>query len=73
MHWLLESCLGAAIDFGNPLLELRIVRDAVLVEVDFSARFNLHTGIQRVTRALLPRWDRDHAIMPVAWAPGLRH
>ena len=70
MHWLLETCLGSALYFGNPALELRIVTDAVLVEVDFSARFNLHTGIQRVTRALLPLWNRDHEIIPVAWAPG---
>ena len=70
MHWLLDVCLSAAVVFGNPLLELQIVRDAVVVEVDFSARYNLHTGIQRVTRALLPRWNRDHDIVPVAWAPG---
>ena len=70
MHWLMESCLGAALDFGNPTLEVRIVRDAVVVEVDFSARFNLHTGIQRVVRALLPRWNKQHEIVPVAWAPG---
>jgi glycosyltransferase involved in cell wall biosynthesis len=70
MHWLMELCLGTALAFGNPLLELQIVRDAVIVEVDFSARFNLHTGIQRVTRAVLPRWDRDHDVIPVAWAPG---
>ncbi len=70
MHWLLDVCLNAAVVFGNPLLELQIVRDGVVVEVDFSARYNLHTGIQRVTRALLPRWNRDHDIVPVAWAPG---
>ncbi len=70
MHWLMEACLGAALVFGNPKLALQIVRDAVVVEVDFSARDNLHTGIQRVTRALLPRWHREHQIVPVAWAPG---
>ncbi|SDI93991.1 Glycosyl transferases group 1 [Frankineae bacterium MT45] len=69
-QWLLGTCMALAVDRGNPRMPVRIVDSGVLVEVDFSARFNLHTGIQRVVRSLVPRWDRDHDIVLVAWTPG---
>ncbi|WP_421734396.1 glycosyltransferase family 4 protein [Cellulomonas sp.] len=47
--------------------ELDIVRDAVVVDVDFCARRDFHTGIQRVVRETVPRWDEAHEILPVAW------
>ena len=64
--WLLDQ----AIDTDEPHLaagRIRIVTDAVVVDVDHSARHDLHTGIQRVVRWTLPYWERDHAIVPVAW------
>lgn len=47
--------------------ELDVVEDAVLVDVDFCARHDVHTGIQRVVRETVPRWDVEHDVLPVAW------
>ncbi len=71
----LDSSLERAQRFGSALAELDIVRDAVVVDVDHTARFNLHTGIQRVARNLMPRWKRDHPVVAAVWtanAGGLR-
>jgi glycosyltransferase involved in cell wall biosynthesis len=65
--WLLEACYGAATARGATALEMDVLADAVVVDVDFSARHELHTGIQRVVRETLPRWHRDHEITLVAW------
>jgi glycosyltransferase involved in cell wall biosynthesis len=46
---------------------LLVVTDRVVVDVDHSARYDLHTGIQQVVRRTLPLWERDHPIVPVAW------
>jgi glycosyltransferase involved in cell wall biosynthesis len=54
---------------------LQIVADRVVVDVDHSARYELHTGIQQVVRRVLPVWDAEHRIEPVVWAdrtPGWR-
>lgn len=48
-------------------LEMDVVQGAVVVDVDFCARHDIHTGIQRVVRETLPRWAAKHAIVPVAW------
>jgi glycosyltransferase involved in cell wall biosynthesis len=65
--WLMRTCLSHARRFGSPYRTLRVVDDGVVVDVNFSARYNLHTGIQRVVRTTLPRWQRDHDLVPVAW------
>ena len=69
-QWLLAACLDAAQRGGAAQAELLIVTDEVLVDVDASARRDLHTGIQRVVRSLLPRWHAEHAVRPVAWTAG---
>jgi glycosyltransferase involved in cell wall biosynthesis len=69
MLWLLERCFLVGRHGGRPELELDLLTDSVLVEVDFSARHEIHTGIQRVVRSTLPRWHRDRQITPVAWTP----
>ena len=66
-RWLLEQTLGTARTAGVGAVDLRIVSRTVVVDVDFTARNPLNTGVQRVVRALLPRWDRDHDVVPVAW------
>lgn len=45
---------------GRPDLPMTLVRDGVVVDVDFCARNDQNTGIQRVVRAVMPRWVRDH-------------
>lgn len=62
---LLEEALADAVLAGP--VRLRVVTGGVLVLVDHSARYDLQTGIQRVVRAVVPRWLRDHAqVVPVA-------
>jgi glycosyltransferase involved in cell wall biosynthesis len=65
--WLLEACYVTARATGSPDLEMDIVTSAVIVDVDFSARHELHTGIQRVVRETVPRWHRRHELTLVAW------
>ena len=69
-QWLLTACLDAAQRGGAARAELLIVSEEVVVDVDASARRDLHTGIQRVVRSLLPRWHAEHAVRPVAWTAG---
>jgi glycosyltransferase involved in cell wall biosynthesis len=70
-RWLLEAGYEAAGARGSAGLEMDVVRDAVVVDVDFAAQHELHTGIQRVVRETVPRWHRQHAITLVAWTePG---
>jgi glycosyltransferase involved in cell wall biosynthesis len=52
---------------GDLSAEVEVVPGAVLVDVDFSAKHDLNTGIQRVCRSLLPIWTEQHGVVPVAW------
>ena len=66
MLWLLDRALERD-SAAAANSELRIVSDRVVVDVDYSARHDLHTGIQQVVRSTLPRWQEKHPILPVAW------
>ncbi len=61
--WLLDCGLSGASSGSSPEREIIVTRDSVLVEVDHSARHDLHTGIQQVVRQiappLVPRSRRD--------------
>jgi glycosyltransferase involved in cell wall biosynthesis len=65
--WLLEAGYSSAVDRGAMDLEMDVVTDGVVVDVDFSAQNELHTGIQRVVRETVPRWVREHELTLVAW------
>ncbi|TKV58902.1 glycosyltransferase family 4 protein [Nakamurella flava] len=65
---LLENGLHRARLSGLPLAPFELLVGQVLVDVDFSARHDLHTGIQRVVRNLLPHWNLERSIVPVVWA-----
>jgi glycosyltransferase involved in cell wall biosynthesis len=67
--WLLDTALAGASNGSLPGRELELVHQAVLIDVDHSARHDLHTGVQQVVRHLLPRWVRQHGVTPVAWTP----
>lgn len=54
---------------GSPDLEMDLVTDEVVVDVDFCARNDKNTGIQRVTRAVMPRWHRERNVRLVAHNP----
>jgi glycosyltransferase involved in cell wall biosynthesis len=47
--------------------DVRVVTDAVLVDLDHTARTGLATGIQRVARESVRRWARDHEVVLVGW------
>ena len=54
---------------------VEIVRDGILVDVDHTSTVDFATGIQRVVRESVRRWDRDHSLTLVGWLPdrsGLR-
>jgi glycosyltransferase involved in cell wall biosynthesis len=67
------AALEATIDLQSRthsgLRTIEIVPDTVLVDVDFCARFEHNTGIQRVVRKTVPHWqaDDDRSIRLVAW------
>jgi glycosyltransferase involved in cell wall biosynthesis len=67
--WFMRFCLALAQRSGSPDRRINIVRDGVLVDVNFSAKHDLHTGIQRVVRMTMPRWRKSHDIVPVVWTP----
>ena len=56
----------AVLDAG---VRMRLVREPV-VDVDFCARHETHTGIQRVVREVVPRWAAAHELVPVAHRTG---
>jgi hypothetical protein len=74
--WHVESSLLDAV-LADPTARLGrgmvLVQDATVVDVDFCARSRTHSGIQRVVRQTVPRWQASHAIRLVAWdGPGFR-
>lgn len=64
---LLEDAMAAVGTAGTPLARVSVAVGRVLVDVDFTARHDLHTGIQRVVRQTVPLWHTEHDILPVAW------
>jgi glycosyltransferase involved in cell wall biosynthesis len=65
--WLMRYCLELARRAGSPYRTMQVVTAGVVVDVNYTARHNLHTGIQRVVRTTLPRWRRDHDVVAAAW------
>ncbi|GAA4686725.1 glycosyltransferase [Frondihabitans cladoniiphilus] len=65
----LEGAIEAASQVFASLRSIEVVRDEVLVDVDYCARWEHNTGIQRVVRHTVPEWqgreDRPHRL--VAW------
>ena len=46
---------------------VRIVTDAVFLDVHHTARTGLATGIQRVVRKTIERWEAAHSVVLVGW------
>jgi glycosyltransferase involved in cell wall biosynthesis len=68
----LVSVLSSTIDVASrtvgSLRRLELVRGSVVVDVNFCARHEHNTGIQRVVRETLPQWvDAGRAMRLVAW------
>jgi len=47
-----------------------VVLDGVVVDAHHTVHSRLATGIQRVVRATLSRWDEDHSFHLVSWVAG---
>ena len=72
----LADTLDLAAEAGDLTAPIDVVDRAVVVDVDHTAKYDLHTGIQRVSRSLLPIWTADHGVVPAAWTAqsgALRH
>lgn len=51
---------------------VRVVRDAVVVDVHHTARTGLATGIQRVVRETITRWADQPSVVLAGWDDGYR-
>jgi glycosyltransferase involved in cell wall biosynthesis len=67
--WLLSVAYGVGQSTGTAGNNIEIVTNKVLVDVQFTARNDLHTGIQRVVRHTVPVWQSHEQLLPVAWTP----
>jgi glycosyltransferase involved in cell wall biosynthesis len=65
--WLLRHAKDAIAEHGEVDHPIRVVTDAVVVDVNFTSQHDKHTGIQRVTREVCPRWNASHDITLTAW------
>ncbi|MCU1557252.1 MAG: hypothetical protein JWN09_1247 [Microbacteriaceae bacterium] len=63
----LRACAGASSLNENFDRSVTIVSDAVVADVDFCARHGHNTGVQRVVRETLSRWNAVHDVTLVAW------
>ncbi len=63
----LGDTLSLAAEAGEPAASVDVVTRSVVVDVDHSAKYDLHTGIQRVSRSLMPRWIESDQVLPAAW------
>ena len=68
-EWLLDWALPAG-RHGALDATLLIAVDTVVVDVDFSARTEHNTGVQRVVRRVLPHWLPAHDFVPVVGEGG---
>jgi glycosyltransferase involved in cell wall biosynthesis len=67
--WLLSVAYRVGQSTGTAGNKIEIVTNKVLVDVQFTARNDLHTGIQRVVRHTVPVWQSHEQFLPVAWTP----
>ncbi|MCU1526589.1 MAG: glycosyltransferase family 1 protein, partial [Frondihabitans sp.] len=64
----LSEALDSAAAAEHPERIVRFVRDAVVVDVHDTSRTTKITGIQRVVRETVRRWNRDHEVAFIAWS-----
>jgi glycosyltransferase involved in cell wall biosynthesis len=68
-EWLIERGLALAATEGDPCGSLVVSVGSTLVDVDFSAKNDHNTGIQRVVRNTVPHW-LTNGVELVAWNDG---
>jgi glycosyltransferase involved in cell wall biosynthesis len=66
----LESTFDLAAGAAGLAADIEIVHRGVVVDVDFCATHLAHTGIQRVVRQTMARWNGSRDVTLVGWTPG---
>jgi glycosyltransferase involved in cell wall biosynthesis len=64
--WLLEESLADS-SSASATRAIELVQHGVVVDVDHTARHDLHTGIQQVIRRTMPLWAAEHDVTFAAW------
>jgi hypothetical protein len=64
---LLRACIGPASNNSEFVRPVRVLHDQVVVDVDFCARHGHNTGVQRVVRETVGRWNSEHDLTLSAW------
>jgi glycosyltransferase involved in cell wall biosynthesis len=67
MDWIIAASSAPAVWGGGADSAMELVSDRPVVDVNACARSDRHTGIQRVERETIPRWNAAHDIVVVAW------
>ena len=62
--WLLDYALDTTKGAGGSEMDVRVVSNGVVVDVNHTARHDLHTGIQQVVRQVLPLWRATMTSFP---------
>jgi len=56
---------------GGPPAQVRVIREATTVDVHHTASWVVATGIQRVVRETVVRWQKAHEVTLIGWGPAL--
>jgi glycosyltransferase involved in cell wall biosynthesis len=65
-----DSQHSASEKSGSPAARVEVVTNQVVVDLHHTSGTSFATGIQRVAREVVRRWDRTHPIVLVGWTPG---
>ncbi|UFS57742.1 glycosyltransferase [Subtercola endophyticus] len=65
-----ESVQAAFRHFDSLDSDITIVTDRVVVDVDFCAKYDHNSGVQRVVRETMSRWAVSHDIELCCWSTG---
>ncbi|HSP74772.1 MAG TPA: glycosyltransferase [Cryobacterium sp.] len=63
----LEACFDSAVRFDDLDKGVEVVSGGTVVDVDFCANHRHNTGIQRVVRQTMSRWNATRDVVLVAW------
>ena len=71
------AALGRALSESGQLgaerwSDVEVVTGSVVVDVHHTSRTEVSTGIQRVARETVRRWNRDHDVIMIGWTFGYR-
>lgn len=65
--WLLGVITPQAHNYGDALVDLRVVTDRPVVDLGMTAKSDFVTGIQRVVRGVARQWVAEHQLELAVW------